>query len=38
MRRVFIAKTAILFGFHPIWVVFLLFGGIVVALLAILAS
>jgi len=35
---VFIAETAILLGFHPVWVVFLFFGGIVVALLAVLAS
>jgi len=33
-----IAETAILFGFHPVWVIFLFFGGVVVALLAVYAS
>jgi len=38
MGRVLIAETAVLLGFHPVWVVFLFLHSIVVALLAILAG
>jgi len=38
MGRVLITKTAKLLCFHPVWVVFLFLGGIVVALLAVLAG
>jgi len=38
MGSVLVTETAILLGFHTVWVVLLFLGGIVVALLAICAS
>jgi len=38
VRRMFIAKFAIFFCFHTVWMIFLFFHGIVVTLLAVLAS
>jgi len=38
MHGVLIAEPAELFGFHTIWMVFLFLGGVVVTLLAVVAS
>jgi len=38
MGGVLVAKAAILFGFHTVWMVLFFLGGIVVALLAVLTS